>query len=131
MIMCQESRWDYNEEWSTGAIPDSGIIGYGTRLQPDPLNAVVERARIFIDIIHEVPTSLDINMIHEYYILNDTIHDTIFLWDNDYPGDIQEIDLEQFENLPVDGSWEISIHDELADSNSGLLNEFVLMIEYK
>lgn len=130
-MMCKESGWDYYEELLSGVIPDSGAAGYGIRLQPSPPDAIVERARIFIDIIHDVPTSLDIMMLHQYYVSNDTIHDTIFLWDNDYPEDIQETDLEQFENLPVDGLWEIFIYDEEKDGNSGLLNEFILMIKYE
>ncbi|MGB3478375.1 MAG: hypothetical protein WBB67_04360 [bacterium] len=130
--MCKESGWDYNEEIPTGfVVPDQGSIGFGTSINPDPPNANVARMRIFLDIIHDEPFTLDIMMVHHHY--PDTIPppETLVIWDNDYPGDIQETDLEYFVGWLVEGRWGISIIDELEDSNSGLCNEFILMIEYQ
>jgi len=125
-------NWDYNEEIATGfTIPDQGSLGIGTKINPDPQDAKIERLRIFVDIIHDDPSTLDVIMVHHHY--PDTIPppETLVIWDNNYPGDIQETDLEYFVGWLVEGRWGIAIIDEVKDGNTALWNEFILMIEYQ
>lgn len=131
-MTCQDFRWDYNKEITAGfVVPDQGSIGVGTRINPEPSDARVARMRIFLDIIHDVPSSLDIAIVHDQFPDTMILPETLVIWDNDYPGDIQETDLEYFIGWPVEGNWGISIIDEVEDGNGALLSEFILMVRYQ
>jgi hypothetical protein len=44
IMMCKDSGWDYYNELTTGFnIPDQGILGFGTTINPDPTDAKVAR----------------------------------------------------------------------------------------
>ena len=124
-------NWDFYEELPGSIIPDQGLIGFGYRILPEPADATVKRFRICINIAHDVPSSLKIIMVREYYTLSDTLSDSLIIWDNDYPGNVQEVDLDHFTGVLVDADWDLTIHDKVVDGNVGELKNLALMIEYQ
>jgi len=119
---CGEN-WDfYGEDDLNYGINDLMGTTMGYRLELPINDATVDEAQVGMEIIHDMPSNLEIRMIHD--------NDTIILWENDYPGGEQIADLEAFINTPVNGTWDLSIFDGVADGNEGSLVKFSLGINY-
>jgi len=85
-------------------ISDLSLIQVGCQITSEPPGVTVETVRIEVDIVHDAPSNLEIKLIPD--------NDTLFIWDNDYPGGIQELEPDYFVGRLVNGHWALSVYDE-------------------
>jgi len=120
----KDNDWDYYDEGLTEMqISDLSHIGVGHQLNSEPPEAIVDLVKMEISITHAEPSNLEIKLIYDY--------DTLLIWDNDYPGGIQELEPDYFVGKPANVYWGLSIYDEVEDGNEGWLKKFTLMIKYQ
>ncbi len=116
-------NWDFSEEMNTNMmINDLSIVELGITVS-ESLGILVDSLIIEVNITHQDYSNLDIRLMHDT--------DTLLIWENNYPGGIQEHASDYFRGESVNGHWGLSVHDEVADGNEGWLKKFTLMIKYQ
>ncbi len=119
----KNNDWDFSEEMNTNMmINDLSIVELGITVS-ESLGILVDSLIIEVNITHQDYSNLDIRLMHDT--------DTLLIWENNYPGGIQEYASDYFRGESVNGHWGLSVHDEVADGNEGWLKKFTLMIKYQ
>lgn len=119
----ESDNWDiFDEGLVTMEIVDLSPITIGYDLRDVPSNAIVDEVQIEIEIEHDMPSDLEITAIHE--------EDSVVLWNNDFPGGRQKVDIDQFIGVTAAGVWDFRIYDCVENGDEGNISRLSFGLNY-